>query len=229
MFFDNEDIFAHPEKFLKCLDQLSDVQGYVQHTVLEIELQRERIRKPQSLFEEAKPEGNKVPTPVIVQTAQPVQSSPGMFGYLSERLRARVLEKQLEKGNASPTITTTQKPRDILDYCRDITREYNKIVDYFQCCLDTLTLFPNTKKTRDFYYAEIRSYVNKLSNIIKSFSRAITEYRKELVGERQESYARAITSLEEARYMAQLQGSQGPNVDRMFVEMMKEKAARAGA
>jgi hypothetical protein len=65
-----------------------------------------------------------------------------------------------------------------------------------------LYLFPNSQKTYDVYYTEIRMYLCKLSNIIKTFTRAIVEYRKELVGERKESYARALTLIKQAEYMA---------------------------
>lgn len=205
------DIFALPRLFYETLDELSDVEGFVQQTVLEIELQRERIRNPRTLIEETQKQDKiaetmKVPQQVFVQTAtEPVKSSPGWTGYLSERLRMGVLRDALQKNSMSPVITTPQKVSDVLDYGRDITREYNKLVDYFRGCLAHLKVYPNNLETKDFFFEEIRAYLVKLSNIIKSFSRAITEYRKELVGEREEAYGRALTMLEQAKYMADAQ------------------------
>jgi hypothetical protein len=221
---DKTDIFAHPQTFYDCLNKLSDIEGYANHTVLEIELIRERVKAPTAFFDvfskqRAKEEQSKTLNPVIVNTAEPVKNSPGFWGYMSERERTRVLSEHLKSSEMSPTITTTQKPGDILDYARDITREYNKIVDYFRACLAHIKVFPHEEGTRDLFFAEIQSYMVKLCNIMKSFSRAIAEYRKELVGQREEAYATALTLMKKAEYES-LGGMRTADFYRMMREGM---------
>lgn len=210
VFVDGIDIFAKPEDFFSSLSEVSDVMGHCYHTVLEIELQRQKIDTGQSIKELLMPKpANQQQTelagktqPIIFQAAtQPIPSnSPGWTGYLSERVRMKTLKEIVGLQKTAPEITTEKKPTDILDYCRDIPRECNRLYDYYQSALDMVEIYPDPA-TKGYLRSELRLFLGKLCNIIVGFTRAIVDYRTELLGYRETAYAQAITAMKQAEYM----------------------------
>lgn len=208
-----KDLFADPDKFYTCLFSadvsLSDVEGNVQHMVVKIELEREKIRKPTELVEQMMSQlrmpqtsTSVLPATINVQAAQPEKvKGMSVWGMMAENKKTKLLEQQLKMQREAPTLTSSQKPKDILDYGRDVTAEYNKLVNYFHRGLAIVKTFPKNQETRDFMNEEIRCFVVKLGNVIMSFSRAITEYRKEANAERAQSYALALSVVKQAEYM----------------------------
>lgn len=205
--FRETDIFEKDEAFLEAFDELGKIMGHVYHSVLEWELQRLKIRQPADLFSQRQnKEMEQKVSPVIVQAAaQPAEESKGIgiTGLLAERFKWSRL-KEMNDANKSPIITTDRKPSDILDYCKDIVRESNRFYLYFLQARDVLHFFPDDN-TRTFFKGEIRTFLGELCNIVMGFTQAIVEYRKELVGLREVAYAQAITTLEQARIIAQNQ------------------------
>jgi len=227
-----QDIFSEPEAFLKEFDKFSRVMGHCYHTVLEIELQRQRIRQPFQFMEEKQKLQNELEqsqrtAPLVVQTAkEPNEShSPGLFGYLSTRFKFGKLKEMVE-GSKTPIITSEQKPQDILDYCRDVIRESNKFYDNYDQSLCHLHFY-HDDQTKGMLRRDIRTFIGKLCNIVSGFTQAIVDYRKELIGEREVAYAQAITTLEQARIMAAAgMKASGPAPGDDLTTLLKENLRR---
>ncbi|MHA1834990.1 MAG: hypothetical protein ACTSV7_13510, partial [Candidatus Baldrarchaeia archaeon] len=114
------------------------------------------------------------------------------------------LEK-IQKIMQTPKISTSRQVTDILEYCRQLIPEFNRIQDYYQRCLDHLYFF-NDSNTKEVLKTELRTHLSKICGIIRAFSRTITEYRKELVGERERDTAKAIIALQMAAIQAESRG-----------------------
>jgi len=214
MLFDQQ-ILSKPKVFYQCVRRLSDTSGHVVQAVMLVEERREKMRA--GVFETPfittasvrRHDGaGSNPAPVTVQTATPTQEAPGFWAFMGTREQEKTKRMQFEESTRS-VITSVEKPKDILDYCRDIPRESNKLVDWFEATLDHLHFFPD-ENTEYFFYTELRKHAAKFMSIVKSFTKAILEYRKELVGERQVAYAHALTLMEEAKYLSQA-GYKGPS------------------
>lgn len=207
-----KDVFENPEQFYALLvskeTNLSDVEGNLEHLTLEMELKREIIRRPDRLVDQLAQQmkqrtgsDQKLPATINVQTGEPQKQKGGSFyDWRIAVAQSNLVKEQLRQLANAPTLTTAQKPRDVLDYARDIVAEFNKLVDYFHRGLAMVKTFPQNKETREFMNEEIRCFLVKLGNVITSFSRAVAEYRKELNGERAESYALALTMVKQAEY-----------------------------
>ena len=194
---DGKDIFHEPAEFLMALDSLSEEIGHAYFTVLEIELQRQKLRKaienPEEIIRKVTQSGQ---NPILIQTTQPVQ--PGGFWYFwAERKKWSTIEK-LQKIMQQPQISTSRQVTDILEYCRQLIPEFNRIQDYYQRCLDHLHFYDD-ENTREIFKTELRMHLSKICGIIRAFARTITEYRKELIGERKRDTAKAIIALQMAR------------------------------
>jgi hypothetical protein len=204
----NKDGFTNPDKFRKNFDAFSRRMGHTHHTVMEIELQRQKLSQPVetlTMLQQPQREQREVETalrPVVVNAAaQPTErGSPGFWGWLEGRTKWRTLEKMSKPEVAQ--ITTANKPKDFLDYCRDVTGECNKFYDYYQQTLDHLHFF-HDESTKLFYKGQIRTFLGKLCNIVVSFSQAIVEYRKELNSWREIMYGQAYLAMKTAEYQSE--------------------------
>ena len=230
--FAETDVFEKSEEFLEAFDELGKTMGHVYHTVIEIELQRQKIKQPTDILltqqQDREKEMEQRVSPIVVQAAaQPAEESKGIgiTGLLAERFKWARL-KEMNDSNKTPIITTDRKPTDILDYCKDVLRESNRFYLYFLQARDTLYFFPD-EKTRTFFKGEIRTFLGQLCNIVLGFTQAIVEYRKELVGLREVAYAQAITTLEQSRIMAAAgMKVSGPEPGDNLTELLKENLRR---
>jgi len=188
------------------LDALKRVKGQTDYMVFAIELERQKLQRPEVLAKQAltgvrNAQTDKV-TPIVVNAAaqQPDGQGQGVWSYMIERRRTGTLEKALEASRA-PQLTLAKRPRDILNYCRDVTAELNKLYDWILGVQADLSEF-NDQARINFHYGSFITYLEKLSNVMIGFTQAIVEYRKERVDERQVAYAQAITAMKQAEYIS---------------------------
>lgn len=193
--------------FRSQLDVLKRVKGQTDYMVFAIELERQKLQRPEVLAEQTvaglrEAQKNQI-TPIVVNAAaqQPDGQGQGVWSYMIERRRSGTLEKALE-ASRTPQLTLAKRPQDILNYCRDVTAELNKLYDWILGVQADLSEFNDQART-NFHYGSFIIYLEKLSNVMIGFSQAIVEYRKERVDERQVAYAQAIAVMEQAKYMAQ--------------------------
>ena len=193
-------------KFRSQLDVLKRFKGQTDYMVFAIELQRQKLQQPEVLAEQAltglrKAQKDKI-TPIIVNAAaqQPDGQGQGLWSYMIERRRSGTLEKALE-ASQTPQLTLAKRPRDILNYCRDVTAELNKLYDWILGVQADIAEFHDQART-DFHYGSFITYLEKLSNVMIGFTQAIVEYRKERVDQRQVAYAQAITAMKQAEYLS---------------------------
>lgn len=235
-FDDKKNIFEEPEKFRRKFDVLARAMGHVHHIVMTVELQRERLKQPFEGFGEKLqgqlpmnlqlPKEEKPSPPVVVNTGTGEQENRGIgfYGWRAEVARQKTLQKALAKAE-TPQMTSETKPKDILDYCKDVTVECNKFYNYYQQSLDHLHFYPD-ENTIYFYQSAIRAHLGKLCNVIVSFTTTIVEYRKDLNIERQVLYGQAVAMMEQARAIMQMQGGGKPLLDPLAVAIMQQQAAK---
>jgi hypothetical protein len=203
------DIFKYEDELYKGLDAFKKIMGHTDHLVIYVDLQRQKLSQPEKLAEQALKQaelaGKQQILPATMTATNPEQAGGdhGMWWFLSERRRMVALEKiaQMQK---EPQLTTTQRQSDFMNYAKDIPPELNRLYDWLGGTLMRLKLF-NCEDTVIACYSQLRTYLEKLSTLTIGFSSAVIDVRKELVGERQVAYAQAMSAMEQARYMAELQ------------------------
>ena len=201
-------IFAEEKQadFFNKLQGLSEEAGHGYHTVLEVELARQRIApmKPEEVFDMV---GNvsKAIQPVQPQFApaiiQPTAPSLGVLSgywyYKASKETAKVMAEISNRQLNQPKIGTSEKVTVILDFPRQLQPEFNKIQDFYHNTLHTLYFFPD-QQTVIIHQLELRKHLNKIVTIIRTFCKTIAEYRKEAILERQRMVAQAIIMLKMA-------------------------------
>lgn len=198
--------FEHPEYFWVGIHELSEQVGHAQFMVLEIENKRKFL-----VEKVAETKANPVETTprVVVQSTPAVVQEPGGgFGYLAARTRAGaqkdIIKMQLKaiEQKTTPQIATEKTVLDILDFGRQLIPEFNRVHLYFQQCLDHLHFF-NDDETKAFFHGELRTHLNKLTGIIRSFCRTVAEYRKSVLDKIKMELAKGMTAVVTARYTAE--------------------------
>lgn len=218
VFFNKEkDIFEDPQIFLSALNDLSEEVGHAYHTVLAIELKRMGLTPPPTPMP-IMPKTDKSASQLIVQTQPP--KGGGFWDFWGTRSYAKVWERYLKQNAglpSTPQVTTSKEVVDILEFGRQLIPEFNRVQEYFQHCIEHLSFF-NDKDTKERFHSELRKHMNKLSGIIRVFSRTSAEYRKELIGERKRDIAKMIIGLN-MMAMSSEQGIPGDKMARAINEM----------
>lgn len=193
-------------RFRSQLDALKRVKGQTDYMVFAIELERQKLQRPEVMAQQAlaglsKKQKEKI-TPIVVNAAaqQPDGQGQGVWSYMIERRRSGTLEKALEASRI-PEVTLAKRPRDILNYARDLTAELNKLYDWILGVQADLSVY-NDPGRINFHYGSFITYLEKLSNVIIGFTQAIVEHRKERVDERQVVYAAHAMAMKQAEYMS---------------------------
>lgn len=204
---DEEGVFGAPQKFLEAINNLSEEIGYAYHTVLAIELARQKItvEKPSDITNLlSKPQATG--QPISITTSTPQLGFWGLWHYKAEKAKAQAIRESSQRGVGEPQISTSKEVFDILEFGRQLIPEFNRIQEYYQKCIDHLYFF-NDKETRERFHSELSKHLNKMSGIIRTFCRTITEYRKEVIGEHKRDVAKAAIALQMAE--AQARGAAG--------------------
>lgn len=199
-FNEKTDIFKEPRAFLEAINNLSEEVGHAYHTVLAIELARQRIT-PQKASEliNLLPKQLTPSQPVVLQpTAPQLGVLSGYWYYKAAREIAKASTGKNGEQPFTPQISTSKEVIDILEFGRQLIPEFNRVQEYFQKCVDHLYFF-NDLDTRERFLSELRKHLNKIAGIIRVFCRTIAEYRKELIGERKRDIAKAVIALEMVR------------------------------
>lgn len=197
-------------KFLIAINNLSEEIGHAYHTVLAIELVREKVKPespsfmPPQIMQQGQQEK---PSPqVLVQSAP--QKGGGLWDFMGTRRMAKAMENiyLAQKQEMPPQIGTSKQVIDILDFGRQLIPEFNRVQKFFRGCIDHLYFFDDVE-TKERFWMELNEHLNKLAGIIRAFTRTITEYRKELVSDRKAEIAKAALALQMAQAMTQGRGS----------------------
>lgn len=202
LFEKDKDIFEQPEKFLQALNELSEEVGHAYHTVLTIELEREKIAKPSTATIPTPLQKQPEVTPNLIVQTQP-QKGGGMWDYMSARKMATVWKKLLEERQLQdvPQISTSREVIDILDFGRQLIPEFNRVQEYFQQSQDHLYFF-NDSETKERFRSELREHLNKIAGIIRTFCKTIAEYRKDLILQHKTEISQGLLAYKMAEYQA---------------------------
>lgn len=204
----DKDIFEEPEKFLNALGGLLEEVGHANHTVLEIELKRQGItsdsemaKNMMNVLAEKNTQNRQPGSPTIIQPNSPQQLGvlSGLWYYKAAKEIAKASTAQKEFA-LTPQISTSKQVVDILDFGRQLIPELNRVQEFYQRSLHRIECGFDDAVTRGQLSDELRKHLNKLSGIIRSFARTITEYRTELIGERKKEVAEAIIAMKMAEY-----------------------------
>lgn len=191
--------FDNPEKFWMSIIDLSEQIGHAQYMVLEIENKRKQLMES---LEEKKT--NPTAQPSVVVNPPMVAPPAGVWGYVGARRYASSQEKmqkmaiQAMERSATPQIATEHSVIDILDFGRQLTPEFNRVYNYFQQCLDHLSIFDDDN-TKIVFHGELRTHLLKLTTIIRSFCRTVSEYRKSVLDEIKMQLAKSLTEVATAQ------------------------------
>lgn len=186
--------------FYEVLGGTDEQLGHCIHAVLEIERERVIPPKEPTVTPMALPSIESPMQTVQVQGVQPGQQQPPITvktGALAEFFRGRALNKATEKLIAfqreqmnRPEITTS-KVKDILDYGRELLPEYNKLYEFYDKALKRLRFFDDAETVWN-QRQEIVNEIVKITGVIRAFSRAVVEYRKERFGDRKVGVASGV-------------------------------------
>jgi len=201
LFFDKgKDIFKDPQLFLEKLNNLSEEVGHAQHIVLAIELARQRIT-PQQVENVAVPQAPTPGQPITINTSAPQQLGvlSGMWYAKAEIAKAKAIIEASRRGEVTPQITATKEVIDILDFGRQLPREFNRVQDWFQQSIDHLTIYDDDE-THERLLSDLRKHINKLAGIIRAFCRTVAEYRKDALSEGKKDIAESIVAMKMAEY-----------------------------
>lgn len=219
---DTPDVFKNKAAFYNAMNDLSEEVGHAYHTVLAIELARQRVSPPEPkdllelLSKQAQPN-----QPVVLQPTAPQLGVLSGYWYAKAAKEISKATLQSKQDQNVPQISTSKEVIDILEFGRQLTPEFNRVYTWFQQSLDHLGCGFDDADTQERFLSELRKHMNKLAGIIRSFCRTITEYRKELYGARKERIATSIIALKMAEAHAQEEAEQTPSLDRMSEEIMK--------
>jgi len=205
-------IFAEDKQaeFFTRLHSLSEEAGHGYHTVLEVELARQRIApmKPEEVYDmvgnvsRAVQPMQPATTPTIIQPSAPsLGVLSGYWYYKASKETAKVMAEMANRQQMQPKIGTSEKVTDILDFPRQLQPEFNKVQDFYHNTLHTLYFF-HDEQTVIIHQLELQKHLNKLVHIIRTFCKTIAEYRKEAVLERQRMIAQSIVTLKMAESQA---------------------------
>lgn len=202
-----EDVFEKAYEFLTGLDELSEEVGHAAATVLLIELARQRLspdsaQQYMSMFRDMAGSRASASQPVVIQPNAPQLGV--LSGYWYYKAAKEIGKSALEaKQPVSTQITTEKEVVDILEWGRQLLPNFNLLREVFEtdvkavkrCGFNDPTTIENLK-------SELRLFVTNLIGVIRTFSRTAAEYRVDAVGDRRRDIARAVISLQMARYTA---------------------------
>jgi hypothetical protein len=194
-------LFSEPEEFYRAMNDLSEEIGHAYHTVLAIELARQKIN-PQiasDLFESVsrvnRPSNQ---SPIVIQgqasTTPQLGVLSGAWYYAAERARSKAMVEAIKESKDTPQISTGKQVVDVLEFGRQLVPEFNRVYEWFHCSIDHLYFF-NDADTMERLTGDLQKHMNKLAGIVRIFCRTITEYRKELYGERKRDIARGAVAM----------------------------------
>jgi len=203
--FGKDTLFSEPNEFYQVLNDLSEEIGHAYHTVLAIELARQKIT-PQiasDLFDQVtRLNRSSNQSPIVIgqgQTPQQLGVFSGGWHYLAERAKAKAVLQAIResKDQTTPQISTGKEVVDILEFGRQLIPEFNKVIEYYSCCIDHLYFFHDDDTTERFR-SDLQKHMNKLAGIVRIFCRTSTEYRIELFGERKRDIAKGALAMKMA-------------------------------
>ena len=222
--FEN-DIFTKENQtnFLSILKSLNIETGHAYHIVQQFELARLQAQPPkiESLIPTfSQPQQSQSPINISTQTPSLGWLS-GLWYYKGEKEKAQALTAMAEARRSDvPQISTSKEVIDTLDFGRQLTPEFNRVIEYFNKAV-AITHDFSDPDTKERLQSDMRMHLNKLSGIILAFCEFITGYRTDLVGDRERDVAKAILALKMAESGFQtriLPGGVGPTINPNYVQ-----------
>lgn len=193
-------IFFEPLMFSEPFDKIYDDVGHAYATVLLIDLARQRITPQTSTdflntFQMMGANQRQANKPVIVQPNAPQLGALSGYWYYKASKEMYKMNQENQKDIGAPQITGEQEADDVLQYGRQLIPNLNLTREVFETDTVIVTKY-NDEATITNLLFELRLSVTNLCGIIKVFSRASAEYRKELVGGRKQETGRSVVALE---------------------------------
>ena len=218
-------MFFKPELFTEPFRDIADDVGHAYTTVLLIDLERQRIsparaQEYMSVFQQV---AQRQPNTQPIMIQQPAAQQLGLFsGYWNKKIAEEHTKAMRQDIPVVANITTDQPVTDVLEHGRQLIPNLNLLYLTFE--VDVLLMQrrsdPSTLNNLTF---EIRVFTTNLFTVIRSFSHAGVEYRKELVGQRKQETAKALVALQMAQYQALAGCSRAPYMQDPLGGMMKKR------
>jgi hypothetical protein len=122
-----------------------------------------------------------------------------IFEHLSVRDTNRMVQrlKKMEMEREQPDITTS-KVKSVKAYGEEIQSEWLRLMDFYDKAKKRIYFFHDDYTLRN-QREEISTHLTKMIGIVRAFSRAIVEYRKERFGDRKVGVAAGAMWLEAAK------------------------------
>lgn len=199
-------------KFINAVQALNEEVGHAFHAIMEIDRERWQPESKRDVSLPSMPQIPQLPiqssastvAPLVVGQQQPVVKK-GLFSdfweHLSNRRWATAYERAVEAQNRQPEITTS-KVIDILSYGRELESEFMRLHTFYDAAVKRVRWFHDENTVRN-QTQEIRLWCVKVTGIIRAFSRAIVEYRKERFGDRKVGVAAGAMWVQAAQARAE--------------------------
>jgi hypothetical protein len=214
-----KDIFRNDntiKEFTTALLDFDEGMGHAMHMVITLEENERNGNRPEPSTRLQLPQINlpttERTTPNIIIGSEHPQKKGGLFDYLGARSTNRMIEKlqKFEREQEQPEITTS-KVKNVKAYGEEIQSEWLRLIDFYDKSKKRIYFFHDPETLRN-QREEISTHLTKMIGIVRAFSRAIVEYRKERFGDRKVGVAAGAMWLEAAKARLEVPGWGGGTI-----------------